>query len=700
MTDSASDTESPGRLALVAEAAGMALATALVCALPAAVRGVQAGGAAIDGLVSSAALLLLLCAPAALLAPRAARGWRGVIGKEPPRDLAIGIALWTALAVLALTVLGTLLKARTNHRGLGGATFGVLGAIAVAGSAVVAARLLDVGRALRERGVPRTVVAGLAAMIVALPLGAVAVPIVQTSGDRAMQSGLFDLLLSVAVGALVLSRRPPEALGRAVRIGALPLAVCVLIVGLVRLETSPAAADAVRRGSGLPSALLWALERWSDRDGDGLGAHFGGRDCDEGDPRRHPGADDPTGDGLDADCDGRDGPLGPVAAVEPSPAGVAHAAAEPPPPDAQPMSDRPDIVLVTLDTVRADHTSLHGYERPTTPVLAELGARGVVFERAYAAGNDTQTALMPLVTGLRYADSAHTRTEWPKIRDEAETIAERLHGAGYATAAVTSFTWLRRDRGFEQGFDHFDESPWTEVHPEREITGDRAARAAGAIYEKLAGGSAPLFLWVHLFDAHGKYVEHPGPSFGKKPVDRYDGEIAFVDTQLGAVVRTIERSPRAARTLLVVHGSHGEAFGEHGKEGHGNDVYDEEVRVPLVVVAPGARPARWDADAVSILDVAPTLLDYAGAPRAGTAGVSLRAAIEGDAAFERPPVAIRGPRRLAIVDWPLKLVVRERKDGEDRLLLFDLAADPTEKLDVSDKRREDLVRMNALRDHK
>jgi arylsulfatase A-like enzyme len=697
MTEASPDTESPGRLALVAEAAGMALAAAMTCALPAAVRGVQGGGGVIDGLVSSAALLLLVAAPAAFLAPRAARGWRGVIGKEPPRHLRLGIALWAALSVLVLTALASVLEARTHHRGLGGATFGIVGAVAVAGCAVVAVRLLSVGRALLERGLPRPALVGLTALILSLPLATLTMPLLRAdAADGGMQSALFDLLVAAAAGSLILRRRPPEALTRPVRVGALPLAVCVLIVGLVRLETAPAAADAVRRGGGLPGALLWALERWSDRDGDGVGAHFGGRDCDEGDPRRHPGAEDPPGDGVDADCDGRDGVLAVADAANDTAAAVAPAATAARG-DEAPSADRPDIVLVTLDTVRADHTSLHGYARDTTPALAELARRGVVFERAYGAGSDTQPALMPLVTGMRYGDSPHTRTEWPRIRDEAETVAERLKEAGYATGAVTSFTWLRGDRGFDQGFDHFDESPWSEVHPEREVTGDRAARATTAMYEKLAAGKAPLFLWVHLFDAHAKYLEHPGIDFGKKPMDRYDGEIAFVDAQLATILRTVERSPRAARTVYVVHGSHGEAFGEHGKEGHGEEVYDEELHVPLVVVTPASAAARWDRDAVSVLDVPPTILDYGGASRTGMAGISLRPAVDGDATFEHAPVVARAPRRVAVIDLPLKLVVRERKDGEDRLLLYDLPADPGEKTDVSDKHSDDLARLNALR---
>ena len=105
--------------------------------------------------------------------------------------------------------------------------------------------------------------------------------------------------------------------------------------------------------------------------------------------------------------------------------------------------------------------------------------------------------------------------EWPYLEDKAETLAERLKKAGYGTGAVTSFTWLRKDLNFHQGFDHFDESPFRDQHPEHSITGDTAIKSALSIYDKLAKAPEPLFLWLHLFDAHNDFIEHKGSSFGE-----------------------------------------------------------------------------------------------------------------------------------------------------------------------------------------
>jgi arylsulfatase A-like enzyme len=362
--------------------------------------------------------------------------------------------------------------------------------------------------------------------------------------------------------------------------------------------------------------------------------------------------------------------------------------------------ERPDLLLVTLDTVGARHCSAYGYERATTPSLAALASRGVLFAHAYAPGTTTQAALTPLVTGRLLADSRRGTGEWPTLTDENDTVAERLERAGYATGAVVSFTWLRKDKGFAQGFDAYDESAYRDAHPERESTGEQALAAAREVYASLAKGDAPLFLWVHLFDAHAKYLEHPGVTFGKSELDRYDGEVAFVDRQLGELVRTVEAGPRAARTLWLVHGSHGEAFGEHRAQGHGTELYDETLQVPFVLSSAWATPWRYEAEAVSTLDVAATLLDAAKGERAELAGTSLLSSLGGSLTLERAAVLAYGHRKEAVVDWPLKLLVRKREGAADRLLLFDLAADPREERDVAGERKEELARLDALRPSK
>ncbi len=690
----------------------------------------QANSGTLDAWLIAAALMACVLLPVVLLAPRAARGWRGILGRAPPRTLGYGLAMWAGLSIVFLTLLGLVLKAKTNHRGLGGATFGIIGAVGVGFAAVMSVRLLALGRWLHERSVPAKWLRGSSLLVALAPVILLGIALLGSSSGgsaAATRAAICDLLLAVAVLSLMLARPLPEGARKLGRMVALPATVVLIAVGMGRAELSANAANSLRAG-GLPTAILGALQMWSDRDGDGHSAHFGGRDCDEGDPARHPGATDKPGDGIDTNCDGHDGPAASektkTAAATPSPSalgsvkaasrsvGSATAAASAsgaPAAKQAPLEkgQRPDIILVTLDTVRADHCSVYGYKKKTTPRLEQLAASGMLFEHAYAIASDTQHALMPVVSGRTLSQTPRTKTEWPTIHDEAKTVAERMGFAGYKTAAVSSFTWLRKDRGFAQGFDHFDESPFRSNHPERKSTGKEAANVAIALHARMTksapgGGpaskpAAPIFLWVHLFDAHADYLPHSGIDMGRGPMGRYDGEIAFVDQQLGRLIDAVTASPRASRTIWLIHGSHGEAFNEHGFEGHGAHLHDEVLRVPLLIVGPGTKVGRYGRDAVAVLDIAPTLLDFAGGSRDGVMGVSLRRAAEGDGSFERAPFVAHSWRRTATIDWPLKLLSYRRKNGKERLFLFDLAADPGELRDIAASRADDLTRLDNLR---
>ncbi|HHH10767.1 MAG TPA: cell wall anchor protein, partial [Sorangium sp.] len=498
-----SETEPPRYVGMVSMCA-MALVGAVVVALPSAYRTVRSGGSALDGFVMAMAVVLTLLLPLAWLKTKAARGFRAVVGPHVSRALGAGLGLWVSLGSLGLFALATVLKHRTHHRGLGGATFGVFGVGWMVLSAVMAARLVSFGRGLLKRGTSPSLIQGASALLVALPVGLMMAALVMTHNPGLVLGALFDLALLWLV-VLALGWRPlPSSMQKVARYLALPLTVAVLLVGWFRVERSPTA-GAVKQGGGLVGAVLSAMELWSDRDGDGRGAHFGGGDCDEGDPTRFPGAQEIAGDGIDSDCDGSDPPGAlasvviapdPAAATAPVPAApngtgtVAAAAsttttatstatpalAAPPTASTLParLLDKPDIILVTLDTVRADHTSVYGYAHKTTPNLEKLAKNAVVFEHCYAIGTSSQRALMPIASGLPLSDTPHSRREWPRIKEEADTVAERLQRAGYTTGAVSSFTWLRKDRGFNQGFDQFDESPFRDHHPERKSTGKAA----------------------------------------------------------------------------------------------------------------------------------------------------------------------------------------------------------------------------------
>lgn len=724
-------------LGRLGEAALAGLAAAVVASLPVALRVAGEGGSPLGGLVASAAVLAVPLAVVVFASRAAGRAYRMITGRGAGRSTAVGLAMWAGLSAPLLLILAAALKAGTNHRGLGGATFGALALGVVVVTALAARRLVVLGQQLAARGVasPGTIDRVSSGGALLLAGAATFLGLRGAEGGAAearVLAALVDGALAAVATILAAGVSAPPAVRRVAGRAGLPVALAVVVLGFVWVERSADLSRAVQARGGLGPALLGALEGWTDRDGDGAGARFGGHDCDDGDPRRHARAVDAAGDGFDADCDGHDAARasGPtvVAANDPAPAEASAPPASPsdpaPPGDAEragdapragdPRSPRdttaslqvgepaapappagpPSIVLVTLDTVRADRTSAYGYARRTTPALEALAARGVLFEHAYAVASDTQRALAPLVSGRRLSRTARDSREWPTIRDSVDTLAERMARAGYATAAVTSFTWLSRDRGFDQGFEDF-EPVYEKDHPERGVTGPHALAAARAILARRESDPRPLFLWVHLFDAHERYLPHPGHDFGGTGSGLYDGEIAFVDAQLAGLVEAVAGSKRASHTAFVVHGSHGEGWGEHGVEGHGADLWEPQIAVPLVIALPGARPGRYARGAVSTAHIPATVLELAGAPADGIEGRSLLAIARGALDTPGEPVFARSRRRAVVVDWPLKLLVHVRKK-KDRHILFDLSADPGEEKDLSAERRDDLVRLIAL----
>lgn len=697
-TDSA-PSEQPSKIARLGEACVLSVCVAALSAVPTALRTTAHQGGFFDGLLLGAAALLPVVTLSIVMFRAAGRGIRGIVGQAPSRGVVLRIALWIGLALPALAVLATLLKAVTHHRGLGGATFGVLGLAAVAGAALVAYRLVDLGEVLAARGIPSWVLAAVGAAIGVAPVLLVAAPL---AGSEAGSVGaaIVDGLIATIAMALVVSVDIGAKWRKLAGLLGVPFAALILLTATARLESATGPGRAVQAGGGLPATLLHALESWTDRDGDGEGSHFGGADCDEGNPARHSRAAEIPGDGIDQDCDGTDPGAGAKAITTATATAAATALATGAAASATtasaaqgPSGGKPDILLITLDSVRADRMSAYGYDKPTTPKIAELAQRGALFERAIAVASDTQRAYTPLVTGVRFAKAARDKREWPTLLSDNDTLAERLHRSGYITAAVTSFTWLSDERGFDQGFDRF-ETVYRDAHPERGVTGPLAVRAARKIMSDMADRAQPVFLWVHLFDAHEKYLEHRGLDFGKGRGGAYDGEVAFVDQQVGALIEAVAKGPRAARTAIVVHGTNGEGLGEHEVEGHNGELFEELLRVPLVIAMPGAAPAKIAAP-VSMIDLVPTLLDIAGAPKDGTDGVSLLPEARGEGGGKGGPVLVRSKKGAALIDGSLKLMVMERKKGK-LSLLYDLATDPAEKNDLAGERGADVERLTKL----
>ncbi|HXV77504.1 MAG TPA: sulfatase-like hydrolase/transferase [Candidatus Polarisedimenticolaceae bacterium] len=275
-----------------------------------------------------------------------------------------------------------------------------------------------------------------------------------------------------------------------------------------------------------------------------------------------------------------------------------------------------NVLLVTLDTTRADRLGCYGGEWVETPALDALAASGVVFAEAVTVAPVTAPSHASMLTGL-YPPSHGLRTNGQFRLDERRlTLAELLRSRGYQTAAFVSAFVLDHRFGLDQGFELYDDAvrPKTRVGPE-EIQERSATEVTDAALGWLGRRTAdrPFFAWVHYFDAHVPYA--PPLEFAARYPNRpYAGEIAYVDSQLGRLVAALDEQGLRERTLIFVIGDHGESLGDHGELTHGFFVYDSVMRVPFIVSAPAlfAGPRVVDDAVASVVDLLPTVADMLG----------------------------------------------------------------------------------------
>ena len=331
-----------------------------------------------------------------------------------------------------------------------------------------------------------------------------------------------------------------------------------------------------------------------------------------------------------------------------------------------------DIVLLTVDALRADHLSSYGYARPTTPNLDALAAAGMRFDAAYCPTPHTSYSIASLMTG-KYMRPLIALG----LGEDSDTWAALLRRYGYRTAAfyppAVFFIDGDRFQGMhERGLDF-------EYRKEEFASPQLRARQVGA-YLKAVPAGTPLFLWVHFFEPHEPYVAHPEHPFGTTDVDRYDSEVAAADEGIGTIVQAI----RAARpgAIVLATADHGEEFGEHGGRYHGTTVYEEQARVPLIIDGPGVAPGATNS-AVQTIDLLPTVLSALGIPRpARLRGRDLGPLLAGKAEARSDP-------GLAFAETDEYTLLAR---GDDRLVcarraaacsLFDRAHDPLETHDVA-----------------
>jgi arylsulfatase A-like enzyme len=388
------------------------------------------------------------------------------------------------------------------------------------------------------------------------------------------------------------------------------------------------------------------------------------------------------------------------------------------------------IVVITLDTTRADHLSAWGYPARTSPAIDALAARGILCEQAFAPMPQTLPSHATMFTGLQPRSHGALENHYV-LPEEVQTLAELLAGRGYDTAACIAAAVLDRSTGMAQGFLSFDEPQGvarSEQHPV-ERRGDAVTDAALAWALSRRDADRPFLLWAHYYDPHGPF-EAPVSAVPLAPVEarvqalapcfedvegglsavaqlwwEYDNELAYADGQVQRLLDGLAAQGLLEDTVIAVVGDHGEGLHQHGQKHHGVTLHEEVMRVPFVLVAPdgelaGTRLAR----PVSLADLAPSLLTLAGlAPMPGARDgedllAALRAGRSDDGArvqpvfserphYSREWLARRGTARKSY-EWGIVAAVRV---GDDKLIrdtdgscrLYDLAADPHELYDLS-----------------
>ena len=312
----------------------------------------------------------------------------------------------------------------------------------------------------------------------------------------------------------------------------------------------------------------------------------------------------------------------------------AAAVVDPAPAPAQAPTS-PNILLVTIDTLRADRIGAYGYARAQTPTLDALAASGARFADATAHAPLTYPSHVSILTG-RYPGAFGVRLNgMDPLPAAASTIAERLKTAGYRTGAIIGSVVLDQSYGLSQGFDDYDDAIAAE--PRATMAMAELQRTAGEVTSAaqtwIGRQRAPWFLWVHYYDPHLPY-DAPAAFEARAPGRPYDAEITYVDTELGKLLKPLDRS----RTAIVVTSDHGEALGDHGEPDHGLFLYDATLRVPLIVAAPGIK-ARVVGEQVRLIDVAPTIAGLAGLgpdSPGEDAGETLRTLLDGGARRDVP----------------------------------------------------------------
>ena len=468
-----------------------------------------------------------------------------------------------------------------------------------------------------------------------------------------------------------------------------------------------------------------------DRDGDGFPTLLCAEDCDCRDDSASiaPNAAEIPGNGIDEDCNGEDlsdealeryaailnvgaAPVGEASEVPPG--GDASAKNPPVKTEGKPTTPgpetptpkktpRPNVLLIVVDTLRANHLGFYGYGLETSKNLDAVAEKGVVFDQARSTGPMTRFSMGPMLTGKYFSEIKTEGEEWPIIHASEVMLGEHFKNAGYHTAAFQSVDYFQEKFGMAQGFDAFDtrclsKRPDFRVQKTSDFITDAVLEHADSDAFK-GRGDAPFLFWAYYSDPHFYYMKR-APYYKRfkrvapsREVARYDSEIAFTDEHIGRMLDGLASRGLLENTVIVFLSDHGEALNkeeDHGDLWHGANLFDEVIRVPLLISGPGLTPGRVSTP-VTLLDVLPTLRELAGLPTDPTLrGISLVPSLKGKEQAH-PPVFFEkvrkshdlnwppGRRMLGMVQWPYKVVWTPYYNS---FQIYDLAADPSERKNI------------------
>lgn len=375
----------------------------------------------------------------------------------------------------------------------------------------------------------------------------------------------------------------------------------------------------------------------------------------------------------------------------------------------------PNILFVSVDTLRADHLGYDGYDKPTSPNIDAWAESAMVFENAQASASWTLPGLASALTGT-YCSTHRCWGFGNRLDPSFPTVTELLLTAGYDTACVTSHIFLATRYGLQQGFVHFDDSfSHPDFDPKDSITSEMVSDKGIDFLTKKAAtdDGVPWMLWLHYFDPHDSFLFHEGFSepfvtgdvgHVETEVQLYDGEIRFTDFHIGRVFDALRETGLMQNTVVVFFSDHGEEFMDHDSIRHGHNLWRELTRVPFAISGPGITAGRY-APTIRTIDLLPTVLDLAGQSTRtpdGLPGKSLAPILRGDGPAPDTSLSLSeialstSSRYKSFIDGPWKVIwhiAPGDNPGDDEWRLFNLESDPLETTDLSSSEPEVHTRM-------